>query len=160
GERDGLVQEAYRITIRAVRPGDGTEDGLVVADTGRVGSAACVAVAVPGFQGQEGADYAWNVHVWFAGQAAPVAADGTFGIGITTWLAPWIEPEQRPVVAEGPVGLSLQAAAAGTPTGPLAERLHAPRYLRHRFRLDGAPVRARLRVTSQGVHQPFLNGRP
>jgi hypothetical protein len=140
-EETGVVQEAYRITIHALALGsDGP--GELVADTGRVTSAECVAVEVPGFTAEEGGDYAWTLQVWPAGGTDPLVSGGTFGIGVTSWQAPWVEPEQTPVVAEGPQGLSPAEIRAGTPTAPLTERLHPPRYLRHRFRLDTAPTRA------------------
>jgi alpha-L-rhamnosidase len=154
--QQAVIQRAYRITIRLA-----AGDEPVVAHTDWVETADCVAVDVPGFVGDAGRDYSWTVQVKLTGAATnDICGCSTFGLGVSSWQAPWIEPEQSPVIAEGPIGFSPAATAAGTPTGPLADRLHPPRYLRHRFRLYSLPARARLRITSQGVHQPYLNGAP
>ncbi|MFH8252912.1 family 78 glycoside hydrolase catalytic domain [Microbacterium sp. B2969] len=161
GTNRDTTQRSYRIRIHRREPGDAA--GPLAADTGEVASPDSVTVRVPGFVGQEGADYTWTLEVWTS-DAARLTSGGTFGIGIgiesTSWQAPWVEPEQDTVIAEGPLGLSPQAAEAGKPVLPLRDRLHPPRFLRHGFWLEKRPIRARLRITSQGVHQPFLNGSP
>jgi alpha-L-rhamnosidase len=133
--QQAVTQRAYRITIRLA-----AGDEPVVAHTDWVETADCVAVDVPGFVGDAGRDYSWTVQVKLTGAATnDICGCSTFGLGVSSWQAPWIEPEQSPVIAEGPIGFSPAATAAGTPTGPLADRLHPPRYLRHRFRLYSPP---------------------
>lgn len=152
----GLAQAGYRIVITEA----GT--GQRAADTGLVPSEDCIAVRVPGFEGRAGVHYLWRVEVRLAGDEAPLSAASSFGIAHRGWVAPWIEPAQQRVVAEGPTNPrpDLVAAACAAVDGlPLAQRLHPPRRLRHAFSLGSLPRRAVLRITSQGVHRASINGR-
>ncbi|MDN4476808.1 family 78 glycoside hydrolase catalytic domain [Demequina sp. SYSU T00192] len=153
GAREGVAQSSYRIVLTDL-------DGAVAADTGTVASDACVAVEVPGFAGRRGAAYSWSVEATLTDGTVLTAAS-SFGIAHDGWKAPWIEPAQERVVAEGPTNPrpDLVAASVEKVAGvPLAERLHPPRRLRHAFTLPRAPRRAILRITSQGIHQASLNG--
>lgn len=155
--RAGVAQAAYRIVI------DEIGSKRVVADTGVVVSAACIALPVDGFEGGQGIDYRWTIEVWLAGDREPLRAASTFGIAHHGWSAPWIEPNQARVIAEGPTNPHPEAvvsACRAVEGVPMAERLHPPRRLRHEFTLDRQPRRATLRITSQGVHHAWLNGRP
>ncbi|OZB82735.1 alpha-L-rhamnosidase [Microbacterium sp. 13-71-7] len=112
-----------------------------------------------GFAGEPGAEYRWHLAV--RGDDGSVAeASAGFGIGLADWDAPWAEPVQERVLTEGPLTLGPEAFAPAEDATPPGERLHPPRYLRQEFELPAAPVSARLRITSQGVHQPSLNGLP
>ncbi|GAB3794305.1 hypothetical protein GCM10028798_00590 [Humibacter antri] len=92
--------------------------------------------------------------------AEELHARGSFGIGLDSWNSPWFEPQQEPVVEEGPLALGPEAFAEAAVAGPPATRLHPPRYLRQAFTLDAVPLKARLHITSQGVNAPSLNGVP
>ena len=154
--RAGLAQAAYRIVIADVA------SAHIAADTGVVSSDTCIAVRVPGFEGRPGADYRWRVDVWLAGVNASLNAASTFGIAHRDWVAPWIEPRQERVVAEGPTNPrpDLVAAACAAVEGvPLTRRLHPPRRLRDAFTLRSLPRRAVLRITSQGIYSASVNGR-
>lgn len=152
-----VVQEAYQIIVRATPPG---REPTIVADSGRIQSADCVAVPLAGFKGEPGQDYTWTLQVWLCDQAEPLRAEDRFGIARQGWGSPWAEPEQQPVVPDGPTAHTPEEFAKAAAAPPLAERLHPPRLLRQEFHLDSAPVRARLRATSQGVHHATLNGQP
>ncbi len=161
----GLSQAGWRIVITD------SDSGRLVADSGIVASVDCIAVRVPGFDGQPGAHYHWQLEVWLTGEmTGEMAAEGgrltatsSFGIAHRGWAAPWIEPRQQRVLAEGPTNPhpDLVAAACAAVQGvPLAQRLHPPRRLRHAFTLPTRPRRALLRITSQGVHRASVNGQP
>lgn len=157
GTRSGVAQASYRLTITDA------DANRLVADTGVVASEDCIGIRVPGFEGRHGACYVWRVEVGLAGDPVPLTGASTFGIAHQGWQAPWIEPRQTPVVKEGPTNPrpDLVAAACESVEGvPLSERLHPPRRLRHGFTLPARPRRAVLRITSQGVHQASVNGRP
>ncbi|WP_226347273.1 alpha-L-rhamnosidase [Agilicoccus flavus] len=156
----GVRVSAHWIVVEEDRPA-GADTGPTT-DTGWIDGPGGVAERVPGFTAAEGRDYAWTVRVRLE-DGPELEAQGRFGVGVTSasggWSAPWLEPAQSPVVVEGPTGVGPELFAPREDTPP-GERLHPPRYLRHRFTLRERPVRARLRVTSQGVQQPFLNGAP
>lgn len=150
----GVAQAAYRIAIAEAAT------GAVVADTGVVSSIDCVGVTVPGFEGTPGAAYEWTLEVALT-TGETLSAGSTFGIARTDWIAPWVEPSQADVVVEGPENPrpDLVVAAVEAIEGvPLKQRLHPPRLLRHDFTLESRPLRAVLRITSQGVHEASLNG--
>ena len=153
-EGDGVdpTPRAHRLRIRD-RAGLGS-----VHDSGWV-EGSSPAAEPAGFRGEPGHEYDWEVAVRTAdGRVA--AAASRFGIGLADWDAPWAEPEQERVREDGPLLLTPEAFAGGGDASPPGERLHPPRHLRQRFDLPAAPVSARLRITSQGVHHPTLNGRP
>lgn len=153
--RAGVAQAAYRLVLTEAASND------VAADTGVVFSDACIAIVVPGFTARDGADYRWRLTVWLAGEDTPLSASSSFGVAHRGWAAPWIEPRQDRVIAEGPTNPhpeAVAAACAAVQGVPLAQRLRPPRRLRHAFALRAAPRRAVLRITSQGVHQASLNG--
>ncbi|MGN6198435.1 family 78 glycoside hydrolase catalytic domain [Humibacter sp.] len=155
-DSEAVAQLVYRIVVS-------TSKGEPVADTGWVASADSVAVSVPGFEGEPGAEYEWDLSVRVGRDGEDteeVHSRGSFGIGLDSWDAPWFEPQQEPVVEEGPLSIGPEAFAEAAATAPLAERLHPPRFLRQAFTLGADPVRARLRITSQGVNSPSLNGAP
>jgi alpha-L-rhamnosidase len=112
-----------------------------------------------GFTGEPGAEYRWDLSVRLA-DGTVLEASSTFGIGVGDIAPNWVEPEQEPVLEEGPTTFGPEVFGAVASTIPPGDRLHPPRLLRHEFDLAAAPVRARLRITSQGVHQPSLNGQP
>ena len=153
--RTGVSQAAYRIVVRE------SPSERVVADTGVVDSGDCIGVLAAGFEGRPGAAYRWSVEVWLAGHDAPLTAESAFGIAHHGWSAPWIEPRQERVIAEGPTNPHPGAVASACESVqgvPMARRLHPPRRLRHEFALVRKPCRAVLRITSQGVHHASLNG--
>ncbi|VXB27277.1 Alpha-L-rhamnosidase [Microbacterium sp. 8M] len=153
------VRTAGAVTApRAHRVRITTEDGALAYDSGWIESDDS-ALEPDGFTGVPGTDYRWSVAVRDA-DGAEAEADAGFGIGLADWDAPWAEPEQERVLAEGPLELGPEVFAPSADTTPPGERLHPPRYLRQEFELPGAPSSARLRITSQGVHQPSLNGLP
>ncbi|QDZ15714.1 alpha-L-rhamnosidase [Humibacter ginsenosidimutans] len=153
-----LGQAGYR--IRILEAANGRVAGEPVADTDWIDAADSVAVSVPGFVGEPGTEYTWELAVRLAGDEREVRASGKFGIGLDTWDAPWFEPRQEPVLVEGPMTLGPDsfAPAAGAPAP--SERLHPPRFLRQEFTITEAPVAARLRISSQGVNCSSLNGVP
>ncbi|HKT55179.1 MAG TPA: family 78 glycoside hydrolase catalytic domain [Microbacterium sp.] len=151
------TQRAYRIVVHETAPGGSPAHRTH--DTGWVRSPV-VAAELDGFDGAPGHEYRWDLAVRLSGSDEVLEASGTFGIGLQDWSAAWAEPAQQPVVVEGLLGLGPEAFAAPVSAGPTGERLHPPRHLRQRFELPAAPVAARLRITSQGVHQPSLNGAP
>jgi alpha-L-rhamnosidase len=150
-EGTALEQAAYRIQVFEHR------QDAPIADTGWVASPDSVAVAVPDFVGEPEADYRWDLSVRLA-DGTELEASGSFGIGSGSWDAAWFEPRQEPVIVEGPATLGPEAFAPAPNPTPPAQRLHPPRYLRQAFNLEETPVAARLRITSQGVNSPSLNG--
>lgn len=142
---------AHRVLVSAV-------GGDVTHDTGWREDAA-PAAALDGFAGEPGADYRWDLSVRLDDGAIVTASSG-FGIGLRDIAPSWVEPAQEPVLVEGPTTIGPELFAAAASPIPIGDRLHPPRLLRHAFALPAAPVRARLRITSQGVHQPSMNGRP
>lgn len=147
---------AHRIRLSPVSGGS-TLAGGSSHDTGWLQDAA-PAAALDGFAGEPGEEYRWDLSVRLD-DGSELEASSSFGIGRGDIAPHWVEPAQTPVVEEGPTTLGPEAFAA-TASAPPGERLHPPRLLRHSFALPGAPRRARLRITSQGVHQPSMNGRP
>ncbi|WP_067242888.1 alpha-L-rhamnosidase [Microbacterium resistens] len=147
-----ILPRAHRIRVTRAR------DGEPVHDTDWLDSAESAA-ELAGFSGEPGAEYRWDLSV--RGDDGTVAtASSTFGIGLADWDAAWVEPPQQPVLVEGPLELGPEVFAAADTATPPGDRLHPPRYLRQSFDLPSAPVSARLRITSQGVHHPSVNGRP
>lgn len=152
----GLQQTGYRITIVDL------DSGTQVADSGEVASDDCVGVRVPTFEGRRGGRYAWLLWVRLDGVDAVTTARATFGIAHQHWHAQWVEPRQVPVLREGPTHPHPDAVAAACETVrgiPMSQRLHPPRRLLWRFALADVPSRVVLRITSQGVHRAWLNGR-
>jgi alpha-L-rhamnosidase len=152
----GDVQVAYRITISVISYGAQVRD-QPVATSGRVLSPDSVWVEVPGFVPDRGSDYRWTVEVWLWSNPEAIEAESNFGIAEIRWDAPWVEPRQEPVVTEGPVAIP-EVFGGWTSPATLADRLHPPRHIRQRFLLRDTPTRARLRITSQGIHRSSLNG--
>ncbi|MGN7862799.1 family 78 glycoside hydrolase catalytic domain [Microbacterium sp. 22303] len=150
-EDAGSAPRAHRIRITSA-------DGELAHDSGWIDSDATALEPVD-FAGTPGADYRWQLTVRDAGGGVVEASAG-FGIGLAEWDAPWAEPEQERVLAEGPLAIGPETFAPAEDATPPGERLHPPRHLRQEFDLPAAPVSARLRISSQGVHQPSLNGRP
>lgn len=150
-EGTASAPRAHRIRITAT-------DGAVAHDSGWIDSDATALEAVD-FEGAPGSDYRWHLAVRDA-DGAEVEASAGFGIGLADWDAPWAEPVQERVLAEGPLEIGPEVFAPAADAAPPGERLHPPRHLRQAFDLPAAPVSARLRISSQGVHQPSLNGRP
>ncbi|MDN4473824.1 alpha-L-rhamnosidase [Demequina zhanjiangensis] len=151
----GVAQASFRIRVVDL------VEGLEVHDTGQVESSQSVGVALDGFEARPGGRYEWTLDVQLNQGLAPLTATARFGVAHRDWSAPWIEPQQQPVVAEGPTNPrpDLVVDAVKTVEGvPLSDRLHPPRRLRHEFTLAAAPRHATLRLTSQGVHQASLNG--
>ncbi len=148
---EGGTPTAHRILLSPTAGGQTHDTGWI--------SGAVPAIVPAGFTGEPGTDYRWELSVRLD-DGTVLDAASTFGIGVSDIAPAWVEPQQEPVIVEGPTSVGPEAFAAVADTTPPAERLHPPRLLRHAFTLPSAPVRARLRITSQGVHQPSLNGRP
>jgi alpha-L-rhamnosidase len=143
-------QAAYRVLIAPLTDG-------ATHDTGWIESAT-PAAPLDGFAGAPGEEYLWELSVRLD-DGTVVDAASAFGIGLHDIAPAWVEPQQEPVLEEGPLEIGPESFAAAESRTPPGERLHAPRLLRQEFELAAAPTRARLRITSQGVHEPSLNGR-
>jgi len=96
---------------------------------------------------------AWPFHPLVSGQAVQVrvrVAGGEDPPG------PWSAPEPVEVGLLSPLEWSATAITADGP-GPVVESGRAPR-LRREFPVGPGLVRARLRITAQGLHETWLNG--
>ncbi|MCE4025435.1 glycoside hydrolase family 78 protein [Microbacterium sp. Au-Mic1] len=150
-EGTATAPRAHRIRITSAEGRHAHDSGWIESDE--------TSLEPDGFTGVPGTDYRWQLDVRDADGGVTEASAG-FGIGLADWDAPWVEPAQERVLAEGPLAIGPETFAPASDATPPGERLHPPRYLRQEFDLPAAPVSARLRISSQGVHQPSLNGIP
>lgn len=150
-EGTATAPRAHRIRITSAEGRHAHDSGWIESDE--------TSLEPDGFTGLPGTDYRWQLDVRDA-DGGVIEASAGFGIGLADWDAPWVEPAQERVLAEGPLAIGPETFAPASDATPPGERLHPPRYLRQEFDLPAAPVSARLRISSQGVHQPSLNGVP
>jgi alpha-L-rhamnosidase len=120
-------------------PGAARQDAYALEIDGRVfdriESDGSVLVPWPGEPLSSRQRVTWRVKVWVDGTATDWSAPAWFETGLleaSDWIARWIQP---------------------------AETERAAHALRHTFRLDSVPARARLYATAHGIYETFLNGR-
>lgn len=150
-ERD-VRQIAYELEVDS--------GGLEVARTGRVASSASVLVEVPGLRLDSDTVYEWRVRVWTNRSEEPTpwgtSSFETTLLDPSAWTAPWIEPQQESVRADG--ASTFQELFTLRIDTPPEDRLLPAPYIRQRFELPARPVRARLFATAQGIYHAEING--
>jgi len=149
GGEDGVRQTAYEIQVA-----DDSSFRSVVASSGEVAGGAHIAVRVPGpplrsrqerhVRVRSRLEGAWTS--WSEGVALEAGL-----LDAADWQARAVGVPSHPTPGDG---------AAGRPDPHDLRSASRVVALRRSFRLDSAPVRARLYVTSLGVHDAFVNGRP
>jgi alpha-L-rhamnosidase len=150
-DRRGAAQTAYRITA-AARVTDLDDPARLLWDTGRRASDDTLLVPWDGPALQSATRYHWRVEVWDETGAPAGAARTWFETGLLhpdDWTAVWVGRNPLSLPPVDPPTDEDRAAP-----GPA----EAPLHLRRTFRLDAAPVRARLYATARGVYEPWLNG--
>jgi alpha-L-rhamnosidase len=139
-EARGVVQTAYRIQV-APDVAKWTE-GHLLWDTGKVASDRSIHIPYEGPVLESGHRYHWRVRVWDGeGRASRWSAPASWEMGLLRpgdWSAAWITPA-------GDEDTSKPQPA------PM---------LRGTFRVDGAVTSARAYVTSLGLYEMEINGRP
>lgn len=118
-----------------------------------------VAYAGPSLQSSH--RYEWRVRCEVAGRWSDwfTSTFETSLLDRSDWVAPFVEPSQVPVVADG---LRRNAGQWEPPShdGPIEERLHPVKYIRQVFTLDAPVRRVRLYATAHGVYDLHVNGAP
>jgi alpha-L-rhamnosidase len=136
----GVTQSAWQIEV-AAGADDLRRGRNLVWESGRVAGTQSLLVPYSGSKLRSETRYWWRVRVWDQdGRATPWSDPSWWEMGLLDpqdWSARWIEP--------------------GFP-GDTMPALPAP-MLRGAFTLDAPVARARLYITSHGLHEPWLNGR-
>ncbi|TDG00700.1 alpha-L-rhamnosidase [Paenibacillus piri] len=138
GERRNVKQAAYRIQVAA---GDGSFDGLLAWDSGKVASDRSVHVEYGGDELKPGTTYTYRVRVWSTtGDESGWSEPACWVTGLldsTGWSARWI---------------------AGLHGGPMDQPTPAD-LLRKSFELRGGIKSAFVYATALGLYEAHLNGR-
>ena len=148
-------QDAYELEVARA------EDLGLVWSSGRVATSESVLVPYGGADLHSATRYIWRARAATGGQWTQWA-QGSFETSLLRrgdWLASFVEPDQEPVLPDGP----RRVAGEWLPPqheGPPELRLHPAKYLRQVFSLRARPARARLYATSHGVYAAEVNGVP
>lgn len=152
----GVIQTAYELEIESLG------EFATVWRTGRIESRDSVLVAFEDFEARSASAYRWRVRSWVNTSAEPTAwAESTFETTLLSagdWRARWVEPRQMAVRKDG--AADFQELFHLRIESPPEERLLPAPYIRQCFRLDRAPVRARLYATAHGIYEAQINGTP
>jgi len=136
----GVVQAAYHVQVAADEASWGK--GSLVWDTGRVASDRSILVPYEGPALESARRYYWRVRVWDgAGRASAWSAPAYWEMGLLRpedWTARWITPDRDEDTSK-------------PQPAPM---------LRGTFAVDGRVKSARVYVTSLGLYELELNGRP
>ena len=151
---DDVVQVAYEIELSA------QGDPAATRSSNRVDGGDSVLVELDDLVLESGTAYSWRVRVWTNVSDEPTPwSMSTFETSLLhedDWVARWIEPDQIPVRPDGAADFAeLFSLTIDTPAD---DRLLPTPYIRQRFQLDLAPVRARLYATAHGIYQAEVNG--
>jgi alpha-L-rhamnosidase len=138
----GVTQSAYQVRVAAA-PADLTRGRNLIWDSGRVASGESIQRPYAGPPLRSGQRYYWQVRIWDAAAKTPStwSEPAHWEMGLldpSDWKASWIEPD-------------LAGDAATAQPVP---------FLRREFKLRGPVARARAYVTSHGLYEMRLNGRP
>lgn len=141
-----IAQEAFELEV------------VGVVSTGRVASGQSAFVDVLDADLAERTAYEWRVRVWVTGAEGPTpwasATLETARVTLSDWEASWVDPAQQPVTRDG----SLTLLGPSCNDDPNDVKLHPAKHVRQAFTLPAAPVRARLRMTAQGIYAAEING--
>jgi alpha-L-rhamnosidase len=136
---EGVMQDAYQVMVSTSRQSL-LEGRDLQWDSGKVNSSQSIHVRYQGKETESRSRYFWKVRIWSGDQESPWSQPAFWEMGLlqaADWEASWIESNKEEDLTK-------------SEPSPL---------LRRDFKLDAAPVRARLYITSRGLYQAEINGK-